>query len=54
VSWAAIHNTNLSTRFIFDGERVNDDDTPDSMDMSEGDSLEVVLERALDLIFLRG
>ncbi|KAH8090908.1 ubiquitin-related domain-containing protein [Filobasidium floriforme] len=32
-------------RFFYDGNRVNDDDTPDSLDLEEGDSIEVALEQ---------
>ncbi|CAK1355556.1 hypothetical protein CBER1_01004 [Cercospora berteroae] len=34
-----------SVRFLFDGQRVNATDTPDVLDMQDGDSLEVHQEQ---------
>ena len=34
------------TRFLYDGERINDGDTPDSLQMEDGDSIDVMIERA--------
>ncbi|KAK7208267.1 ubiquitin-related domain-containing protein [Myxozyma melibiosi] len=35
----------LAVRFLFDGERVNDADTPQTLGMQDGDILEVVQEQ---------
>ena len=32
-------------RFLFDGKRINDDDTPKSLEMEDGDSIEVYQEQ---------
>ncbi|KAK3059296.1 hypothetical protein LTS18_011194 [Coniosporium uncinatum] len=34
-----------SVRFLFDGQRVNPTDNPDSLDMADGDTLEVHQEQ---------
>ncbi|KAI9669882.1 MAG: hypothetical protein M1831_006917 [Alyxoria varia] len=34
-----------SVRFLFDGQRVTTDDTPDTLDMADGDTLEVHQEQ---------
>ncbi|PGG95098.1 hypothetical protein AJ79_10265 [Helicocarpus griseus UAMH5409] len=34
-----------SVRFLFDGTRVRQDDTPDTLDMADGDTLEVHQEQ---------
>ncbi|KAF1992832.1 ubiquitin-like protein-like protein SMT3 [Amniculicola lignicola CBS 123094] len=34
-----------SVRFLFDGQRVNPTDNPDSLDMTDGDTLEVHQEQ---------
>ncbi|CAK3961911.1 related to ubiquitin modifier [Lecanosticta acicola] len=34
-----------SVRFLFDGQRVNNTDTPDTLDMADGDTLEVHQEQ---------
>ncbi|CZT24480.1 related to ubiquitin-like protein modifier [Ramularia collo-cygni] len=34
-----------SVRFLFDGQRVNSSDTPDTLDMADGDTLEVHQEQ---------
>lgn len=31
-------------RFIFDGERLKDDDTPDKLEMENGDEIDVMVE----------
>lgn len=38
---AAVSNV----RFLFDGERVNNDDTPDSLEMEDGDALDVMVQQ---------
>ncbi|KAF7845751.1 hypothetical protein BT93_L0797 [Corymbia citriodora subsp. variegata] len=37
--------TPSSVRFLFDGQRVNPTDTPDTLDMQDGDTLEVHQEQ---------
>ncbi|GAB7348483.1 hypothetical protein MBLNU459_g6892t1 [Dothideomycetes sp. NU459] len=37
--------TPSSVRFLFDGQRVNPTDNPDSLDMQDGDTLEVHQEQ---------
>ncbi|KAL1306961.1 hypothetical protein AAFC00_005598 [Neodothiora populina] len=37
--------TPASVRFLFDGQRVNPTDNPDSLDMQDGDTLEVHQEQ---------
>ncbi|MCJ1446159.1 MAG: hypothetical protein MMC23_006664 [Stictis urceolatum] len=37
--------TPASVRFLFDGTRVNPTDTPDTLDMADGDTLEVHQEQ---------
>ena len=32
-----------SVRFLFDGERLKDDDTPDKLGLEEGDQIDVVM-----------
>ena len=32
------------SRFIFDGERIKDDDTPDGLEMENGDEIDVMVE----------
>ena len=32
-------------RFIFDGERIKDDDTPDGLEMENGDEIDVMVEQ---------
>ena len=32
-------------RFLFDGKRINDEDTPKSLEMEDGDSIEVYQEQ---------
>ena len=32
-------------RFIFDGERLKDDDTPDKLEMENGDEIDVMVEQ---------
>ena len=34
-----------SVRFLFDGERVREDQTPQELDMEDGDSLDVMMEQ---------
>ncbi|KAF8880374.1 small ubiquitin-like modifier [Mucidula mucida] len=34
-----------SIRFLYDGERINDDDTPASLDMEENDTIDVMVEQ---------
>ena len=36
---------NNQCRFIFDGERVKDDDTPDGLEMENGDEIDVMVEQ---------
>ena len=35
---------NNQCRFIFDGERIKDDDTPESLEMENGDEIDVMVE----------
>lgn len=35
----------MSLRFLYDGDRVNETDTPDSLNMEDGDSIDVMVER---------
>ncbi|TDL24354.1 ubiquitin-like protein [Rickenella mellea] len=32
-------------RFLYDGERINDDDTPASLDMEDNDTIDVMVEQ---------
>jgi len=34
-----------SIRFLYDGNRINDDDTPASLDMDDGDTIDVMVEQ---------
>lgn len=34
-----------SIRFLYDGTRLNDDDTPATLDMEEGDAIDVMVEQ---------
>ena len=34
-----------SVRFLFDGNRVNDDDTPRTLEMEDGDVIDVLVEQ---------
>ncbi|KXN91528.1 Ubiquitin-like protein pmt3/smt3 [Leucoagaricus sp. SymC.cos] len=34
-----------SIRFLFEGKRLDDDDTPASLDMDDGDSIDAMVER---------
>ncbi|KIY64280.1 ubiquitin-like protein [Cylindrobasidium torrendii FP15055 ss-10] len=34
-----------SIRFLYDGERINEDDTPSSLDMEENDTIDVMVEQ---------
>jgi len=34
-----------SIRFLYDGSRLNDDDTPSTLDMEEGDAIDVMVEQ---------
>ncbi|KAJ7748448.1 ubiquitin-like protein, partial [Mycena olivaceomarginata] len=34
-----------SIRFLYDGERIKDDDTPASLDMEDNDTIDVIVER---------
>tara|TARA_B110000285_G_scaffold185899_1_gene211002 strand:+ start:37 stop:360 length:324 start_codon:yes stop_codon:yes gene_type:complete len=36
---------NNQCRFIFDGERIKDDDSPDSLEMENGDEIDVMVEQ---------
>ena len=36
---------NNQCRFIFDGERIKDDDTPDGLEMENGDEIDVMVEQ---------
>ena len=36
---------NNQCRFIFDGERIKDDDTPDTLEMENGDEIDVMVEQ---------
>lgn len=35
---------NNQCRFIFDGERIKDDDTPETLEMENGDEIDVMVE----------
>ncbi|KAI0300627.1 ubiquitin-related domain-containing protein [Multifurca ochricompacta] len=35
-----------SSPFLYDGTRINDDDTPASLDMEDNDTIDVMVERA--------
>ncbi|KAG2087363.1 ubiquitin-related domain-containing protein [Suillus discolor] len=35
-----------SIRFLYDGSRINDDDTPASLEMEDNDTIDVMVERA--------
>ena len=37
--------SNNQCRFIFDGERIKDDDTPDNLEMENGDEIDVMVEQ---------
>jgi len=32
-------------RFLYDGNRINDDDTPESLDMADNDTIDVMVEQ---------
>ncbi len=34
-----------TSRFIFDGERIRDSDTPDTLNMEEGDEIDYMVEQ---------
>ncbi|VDB98147.1 unnamed protein product [Peniophora sp. CBMAI 1063] len=34
-----------SIRFLYDGNRINDDDTPSSLDMEDNDTIDVMVEQ---------
>ncbi|KAF8460446.1 ubiquitin-related domain-containing protein [Russula ochroleuca] len=34
-----------SIRFLYDGTRINDDDTPQSLDMEDNDTIDVMVEQ---------
>ena len=34
-----------SIRFLYDGARINDDDTPSSLDMEDNDTIDVMVEQ---------
>ncbi|TFK38359.1 ubiquitin-related domain-containing protein [Crucibulum laeve] len=34
-----------SIRFLYDGDRINDDDTPASLDMEDNDTIDVMVEQ---------
>jgi len=34
-----------SIRFLYDGTRINDDDTPSSLDMEDNDTIDVMVEQ---------
>ncbi|KAH9975069.1 ubiquitin-like protein [Lactifluus volemus] len=34
-----------SIRFLYDGNRINDDDTPATLDMEDGDTIDVMVEQ---------
>jgi len=34
-----------SIRFLYDGTRINDDDTPESLDMEDNDTIDVMVEQ---------
>ena len=33
-------------RFLYEGNRLNDDDTPATLEMEDGDTIDVMVERA--------
>ena len=37
--------SNNQCRFIFDGERIKEDDTPDTLEMENGDEIDVMVEQ---------
>jgi small ubiquitin-related modifier len=37
--------TMQSVRFLFDGQRINQDQTPKDLDMEDGDSIDVMVEQ---------
>ena len=37
--------SNNQCRFIFDGERIKDDDTPETLEMENGDEIDVMVEQ---------
>ena len=37
--------SNNQCRFIFDGERIKDDDSPDTLEMENGDEIDVMVEQ---------
>ncbi len=37
--------SNNQCRFIFDGERIKEDDTPDTLEMENGDEIDVMVKR---------
>ena len=37
--------SNNQCRFIFDGERIKDDDTPQTLEMDNGDEIDVMVEQ---------
>ncbi|KAI0033206.1 small ubiquitin-like modifier [Vararia minispora EC-137] len=41
-----------SIRFLYDGSRINDDDTPSSLEMEDNDTIDVMVERAYPLTAL--
>ena len=40
-----VGGSSLTVRFLFDGARINDKDTPDSLKMEEGDTIDAVAEQ---------
>ena len=36
---------NNQCRFIFDGERIKDEDTPENLEMENGDEIDVMVEQ---------
>ncbi|KAH8801868.1 hypothetical protein DL96DRAFT_771584 [Flagelloscypha sp. PMI_526] len=48
LKWSSVGTTQPLThslRFLYKGNRINDDDTPSSLDMEEGDSIDVMVEQ---------
>lgn len=39
------HFCSANARFLYDGVRINEGDTPDSLGMEDGDSIDVMVER---------
>ena len=37
--------SNNQCRFIFDGERIKEDDTPENLEMENGDEIDVMVEQ---------